>query len=163
MSPTVKPWLLLGGIFLIGVVTGGVLVMGLGPRFIHPSLQSARGMKVHWMESLTKRLNLTADQQAKIQPILTDADTKFQALIHDERQHGSQIFKDADDQISALLTPDQQVELKKMEAEREKMFSGHMRQKDGKFGHDGPDKPAPPPQPPPPPTDKPLPTPSTGQ
>ena len=37
---------------------------------------------------------------------------------------GSQIFKAANEQISAILTPEQQVEMQKLEAEREKMFPG---------------------------------------
>ncbi len=149
MSPKLKPRLLLGGIFVIGVVTGSALTIGLAPRFLHPPQHN---MRANWMDRLTNRLHLTPDQQAKIQPILADADTKFQALLHDERQHGSQIFKDADDQIEAILTPDQQVELKKMEAERERMFPGRMHQGGG-FGHGGENAP---PQPPPPlPADKP--------
>jgi Spy/CpxP family protein refolding chaperone len=153
MSPKVKPWLLVCGIFVIGVVTGSALTIGVGSRFLHPP-QGAHSMKANWMDRLTKRLNLTPGQQAKIQPILADADTKFQALLHDERQHGSQIFKDADDQIEAILTPDQQVELKKMEAEREKMFPGHMH-----AGHGGQDAHEPPKPEPPPPTDNPAPPP----
>jgi Spy/CpxP family protein refolding chaperone len=136
MSPKLKPWLLVCGIFVIGVVTGSALTVGLGSRFLHPG-QGGYNMKAHWMTRLTDRLHLTADQQAKIQPILADADTKFQALIKDERQSGSQIFKDADEKIEAILTPDQQVELKKMEAEREKMFAGHMHPGGGNFNHGG--------------------------
>ena len=152
MSPKLKPWLLLGGIFVIGVVTGTALTIGLAPRFLHPPQHN---MRANWMDRLTNRLHLTLDQQAKIQPILADADTKFQALLHDERQHGSQIFKDADDQIEAILTPDQQVELKKMEAERERMFPGH-HPGGGNFNHGGPDEHQPPPPASPPPTDKPA-------
>ena len=125
MSSQIKPWLLLGAIFIVGVVTGSALTVGLGPHFMHSP--GPRDMKKHWMTHLTQELNLTADQQAKIQPILTDAETKIQALHRDEMEHGAQIFKAVHDQISALLTPDQQVELLKVESEREKKFSDHMR------------------------------------
>ena len=118
-----KPWLLLAVIFVVGVITGSALTIGLASHFMHPS--GGQQMKQHWMMMLTRQLNLTADQQAKIQPILTDADTKIQALHRDEVDRGSQIIKAANDQISAILTPEQQAQMKKMEADREKMFSGH--------------------------------------
>jgi Spy/CpxP family protein refolding chaperone len=134
MSPKFKPWLLLGIIFIVGVVTGSALTIGLGPHFMRPPVP--REMKGHWMAHLIRDLNLTDDQQAKIQPILTDADSKLQALRHDEVERGAQIFKAADDQIAALLSPEQKAELLRMEAEREKMFSGHMRQ--NRRPHEGP-------------------------
>jgi Spy/CpxP family protein refolding chaperone len=144
MSSQVKPWLLLSVIFIVGIVTGSALTIGLGPHFMHPS--GEQQIKRHLMEHLAKRLNLTADQQAKIQPIVADAATKLQALQRDEVEQGSQIFKAANEQISALLTPEQKVEMQKMESEREKMFSGHMRpwgpSRDGPGGmrrHGGPD------------------------
>ena len=154
MSSQLKPWLLLGGIFIVGIVTGSALTIGLASHFMHPP--GEQQLRSHWMMRLTERLNLTADQQAKIQPILTDAATRIQALHRDEVGRGSQIFKAANDQISALLTPEQQVELQKMESEREKMFSGHMHpwgpQHDGPGGmhpHGGPDEGGtPPPLPP---------------
>jgi Spy/CpxP family protein refolding chaperone len=124
MSSPVKPWLVLGIIFIVGVVTGSALTIGLGSHFLHPP--GEQQLKRHWMTHLTERLSLTADQQAKIQPIVADAATKIQSLHRDEVDRGSKIIKEANDQISALLNPEQKAELQKMETEREKMFSGHM-------------------------------------
>jgi Spy/CpxP family protein refolding chaperone len=145
MSSKLNPWLVLAVIFIVGAVTGSALTIGLGSHFKHPPGEQ---MKRHWMANLVERLHLTADQQAKIQPIVTDAETRIQALHRDEVERGSQIFKSAHDQISALLTPDQQAEMQKMESEREKMFSGHMHH------HGGIDDGSiiPPPPPPVPPT-----------
>jgi hypothetical protein len=155
MSSKLKPWLMLAVIFIVGVVTGSTLTIGLGSHFRHPP--GAQQMKRLWMAHLTERLNLTTDQQTKIQPILADAETKIQSVHHDEVERGSQIIKAADDQISALLTPAQQVELQKMESERQKMFSGHLRPwggphdgPGGMFHHDGPHDDMMPPPPPPP-------------
>jgi hypothetical protein len=135
MSSKLQPWLLLGVIFIVGIVTGSALTIGLASHFMHPP--GATQMKRHWMTRLTERLNLTADQQAKIQPILTDAETKIKSLHRDEVERGSQVFRDANDQISALLTPEQKVELQKIESEREKKFLDHMRPW-GAPPHDGP-------------------------
>ena len=125
MSSNLKPWLLLAVIFIVGVVTGVALTIGLGPHFMRPPGELL--MKRHWMAELVQRLNLTADQQAKIEPIVADATTQLQSVHRDEMARGAQIFKSAHDQISALLTPEQQVELQKMESERVKRFSDHMR------------------------------------
>ena len=125
MNSKFKPWLVIGIIFIVGVVTGSSLTIGLAPHFLHPP--GEQQMKRHLMEHLAKRLNLTADQQAKIQPIVADAKIKIQSLHRDEVERGSQIFKATHDRIAALLTPEQKVELQKMESEREKLFSGHMR------------------------------------
>jgi Spy/CpxP family protein refolding chaperone len=134
MSSQFKPWLLLAVIFIVGVLTGSALTIGLAPHFRHPP--GAQQMRRLWMAQLVQRLNLTTDQQAKIQPIVADAETRIQSLHRDEVERGSQIFKAAHDQISALLTPGQQAELQKMESERKKRFSDHMRS----WGpaHDGP-------------------------
>jgi len=129
MSSRLKPWLLLAVIFIVGIVTGAALTIGLGSHFMHPP--GEQQMRSHWMAQLVQRLNLTADQQAKIQPIVTDAETKIQSLHRDEVDRGSQIFKAAHDQISALLTPEQNVELQKLESDREKRFSEHMHRHDG--------------------------------
>ena len=125
MSSQFKPWLLLAVIFIVGILTGSALTIGLGSHFMRPP--GEQQMKRLWMAQLVQRLNLTADQQAKIEPILADAKTKIQSLHRDEVERGSQIFKAAHDQISALLTPEQKVKLQKMESEREKRFSDHMR------------------------------------
>jgi Spy/CpxP family protein refolding chaperone len=118
-----KPWLVLALIFLAGVGTGVLLTVGVGSHFRHQLGMAS--MKQHWLGWLSSRLDLTADQRAKIDPILTDAMTHLQALNHDEMDKASRIMDAANDQISALLTPDQKVKLQQMESERQREFSGH--------------------------------------
>jgi len=125
MSSKLKSWLLLAVIFVVGIITGSTLTIGLAPHFMHPP--GARDMKRHWMRYLTRELSLTTDQQAKIQPIVADAVTRIHSVHRDEVERDSQIFKAADEQISSLLTPGQKMELQKMESDREKRFSDHMR------------------------------------
>jgi Spy/CpxP family protein refolding chaperone len=124
MSSKLKPWLVLGVIFIVGILTGSALTISLAPYFVHPP--GEQQMKRHWMEHLVQRLDLTTDQQAKIQPIVADAESRIALLHRDEMERGSQIFKAAHDQIAALLTPEQQAELKKMESDRERKFLDHM-------------------------------------
>jgi Spy/CpxP family protein refolding chaperone len=132
MTGTIKAWLLLGGIFVVGAITGSALTIGFGSHFIHqpgppPQIQHL------WMMQLVKQLKLTPDQKAKIRPILADAQAKIQSLQHEQIERGSQIFKEAHQQIAAILTPEQRVELQQLESEREEMFSNRMRP----WGHEG--------------------------
>ena len=121
-SAIFKPWLVLVLIFLAGVGTGILLTVGLRAHFMHPP--GVQIMKRHWMAYLTQKLNLTADQQAKIDPIVTDAISQLQKLHQHEMSQASHIRELVNSQISALLTPDQKVKLQQMESERDRGFLG---------------------------------------
>jgi hypothetical protein len=126
MSSKFKPWLMLGLIFAIGVLTGSELTVELPSYFTRPP--GEQQMKRNWMINLVQRLKLTSDQQSKILPILADAEAKIQLLHHDEVQRGSQIIKQANEQLAACLTPAQVVKLQEMETAREKLFADHFQQ-----------------------------------
>jgi len=68
---------------------------------------------------LAKRLNLSADQAAKVQPILADRDQKIAALQGDTtispmimQQQMRAIHKQAKEQLATILTPDQLQQMK---------------------------------------------------
>src|SRR3954463_2620784 len=72
-------------------------------------------------QHLGKRLNLSADQTAKLEPIFADQQQKMAALrgntslTQDQRREQARaIFKDTHDQLSQVLTPDQMQQLKSM-------------------------------------------------
>lgn len=125
MSASIKPWILLVGIFAIGVITGGALTFGLSARFERPRIGD--NMRADWVTFMSQRLDLTPEQRAKIQPIIKDASLRIRTLHREEIQQGSQIIKTANDQVRALLTPEQQIRFQKMEEEREKMFNNRIR------------------------------------
>ena len=67
------------------------------------------------MRMMTKKLNLTADQQQQLLPILTDRNQQMQAIRNDsslshQDRHAKMltIREDSQTKIKALLTPDQQ-------------------------------------------------------
>ena len=72
---------------------------------------------------LSKKLGLSSDQSAQLQPILADRDQKMQALatntsldpksMHQQRRA---IAQDADQKLSAILTPAQQQQYAAMKA-----------------------------------------------
>src|SRR4051794_25329070 len=72
-------------------------------------------------EHLGKRLNLSADQTAKLEPIFATQQQKMTelrsntGLTEDQRREQAKaIFKDTHDQLSQVLTPDQMQQLKSM-------------------------------------------------
>ena len=119
----VRPWFVMVLIFLVGIATGSLLTIGLGPVLMHPP--GAQEVRNRWMMHLVHHLQLTTDQQTKIQPILNDAEQQIQTAHRDDVSRISGIIEAANSKISPLLNPDQQAELKKMEDERKRMFSGH--------------------------------------
>ena len=75
---------------------------------------------------LTKELNLTPDQAAKVTPILADREQKVAALQTDttltedaRRQQMKAIHKATEQQLDAVLTPDQREQMKSLHHEHE--------------------------------------------
>jgi protein CpxP len=75
-------------------------------------------------EHLSKKLNLTADQTAKIEPILAQRDQQMQALWQnqqlapeDRHQQMRSINQTAEQQMAGVLSPDQLAQLKAMRRE----------------------------------------------
>ncbi len=62
-------------------------------------------------ERLTKTLNLTSDQQAKVQPIVDQARPQIIAIHRDAMEKTKAVMDDAASQIRPLLNPDQQKKL----------------------------------------------------
>lgn len=72
-------------------------------------------------EFLSKKLNLSADQTAKLTPIFADRDQKTQALFQDQslsqdQRHAQMkaIHQNTEQQLATVLTPDQLQQLKSM-------------------------------------------------
>jgi Spy/CpxP family protein refolding chaperone len=153
----IKPWLVLALIFIAGALAGGALTFAYQGR---PHFPGEAQMRHHWMEHLTRRLDLTSDQQAKIAPILDKAGQDIEKMHHEELDRGQQIIKSAHDQIVQLLNDQQKVEFQKMEDERRRAFANHGGPLGGPPRSDGPEAGGPPPPVPPPPAPSSPPTPA---
>jgi periplasmic protein CpxP/Spy len=85
------------------------------------------------LQYLTKQLNLTSDQQDKIKPILESENSQMQTLRQDTTTSRDEkmakmheIRQGADDQIKALLTPDQQQKFTQMQNRQMEHHGGAM-------------------------------------
>lgn len=82
-------------------------------------------------EMLTKQLNLTSDQQSKVQDILKSEQSKMESLhsdtsvaAEDRRSKIMDIRKDSSDQIRAVLDSNQQKKWDEMQSRRQR-WEGH--------------------------------------
>ena len=83
-------------------------------------------------KELTKHLNLTADQQAKVQDALQSQQSQMQNLRQDtslsqqdRRAKMMDTHKNTDSQIRAVLDPNQQKRWDEMQAKREQRMENH--------------------------------------
>jgi Spy/CpxP family protein refolding chaperone len=118
-----RPWIILALIFLLGAITGSLLTIAFGPRPMPPGAQE---MGNHWMMHLTARLKLSDDQQARIRPLVMDAEQQIERAHHEDVDRISSIMQETNAKIEEVLAPDQRAELKQMESERERMFFRHL-------------------------------------
>ena len=95
-------------------------------------------------KELTKHLNLTSDQQTKVQDIFQSEHTQMESLHQDSslsqqdrRAKIMDIHTGTNSQVRALLDPNQQKKWDEMQAKREQRMQNH---------NTGSDQPTPPPQ-----------------
>lgn len=119
-----KAWLLLTLVFLVGVVFG---VAGTRLAIRHAAreavLHPARAQLLI-EKRLTRRLRLDADQQLKLDGILTDARSQLAALRQQYRPPVALVFSNANAQISAMLTLEQRLKYEKLREENAPIVRG---------------------------------------
>jgi Spy/CpxP family protein refolding chaperone len=79
------------------------------------------------LDNMTQSLNLTSDQQAKVQPILDQAKPQLIAIHKDAMQKAKAVMDNAMAQIRPLLTADQQKTLDEKQQAREDVKSAMKR------------------------------------
>ena len=81
-------------------------------------------------ERMTKSLNLTSDQQAKVQPIIDQAKPQIVAIHQDAMQKTKAVMDDTMSKIRPLLTPEQQKKFDDMQAAHAQMREAHQKMRD---------------------------------
>ena len=90
------------------IALGGFVVAQAEPGHGGGGCWHGRGFA---LERFTKGLDLTADQQAKIQPILDQAKPQIAAIHEEAMQKMKTVIEGAVSQIRPILTADQQTKL----------------------------------------------------
>ena len=130
-----SPTLWLSRLFIAGLF-GSALIFGAGAAWAGGDGHGYKHDPQSRLEKMTKKLDLTQEQQDKILPILQDKHEKMEAL----HKQMKEMRQNAMSQIEAQLTPEQQEKFqksreerkKKMKEYREKHGKGHKKGKHGK-------------------------------
>ena len=77
------------------------------------------------MQHLTEKLNLTSDQQTKVQPILDAAKPQLAAIHQEAMQKAKGVIDGSLSQIRPLLTADQQKKLDAIQKAHQDMMNAH--------------------------------------
>jgi hypothetical protein len=114
---TFKILLLVGLVFLAGVVAGVVGTRIAIRHWVHSAIQRPQIVQTLIERRLNRQLRLDANQQAQVHQILTGARGQLRELRQEYRPQVVLIVSNADVEISALLTPAQQRRFEKMKLE----------------------------------------------
>lgn len=87
------------------------------------------------LQRTTEQLNLTPDQQAKVQPIIDQATPQIENIRREAMEQTKAVMDNAMSQIRPLLTPEQQKKLDDAQNDRRGGRRGHRDQGD----QEGPD------------------------
>jgi Spy/CpxP family protein refolding chaperone len=82
------------------------------------------GSRGHRLEQLTEGLNLTPDQQAKVQPLIDQAKPQIAAIHREATQKIKSVITSTASQIRSLLTPEQQKKLDENQNARRGRMNG---------------------------------------
>ena len=77
------------------------------------------------LEHLSKDLNLTDDQKAKVQPIIDQTKPQMEAIHKEAMEKMHALMESASTQIRPLLTPEQQTKFDAMKKAHEDMRKAH--------------------------------------
>jgi Spy/CpxP family protein refolding chaperone len=108
------------------LTAAGLIVLG-GFAVVQAQGHHGDRARGHGLERLTEGLNLTPDQQAKVQPIINQAQPQIAAIHREAMQKMKAVVENTASQIRPLLTPEQQ---KKLD-DNQKAHRGRMNARNG--------------------------------
>jgi Spy/CpxP family protein refolding chaperone len=113
---------------LLTVVAAGAIALG---GFVVVQAQPGSGGHGGWrghgfgLQGITKQLNLTSDQQTKVQPIVDAAKPQIAAIHQEAMQKMKTVMDSSLSQIRSLLNPDQQKKLDDIQKAHQDMMNAH--------------------------------------
>jgi len=105
-------------LFVAGAVTGSVITYGSVQRTgLGGPPRPPGDIVAHLKQKFQTRLDLTPEQQAKINPMVEKAGVALRAAHDDSTKQFARIFDDLNAQVATVLTPEQKTKLEEMERE----------------------------------------------
>jgi Spy/CpxP family protein refolding chaperone len=118
---------------VLTLVAVGAIALG---GFIVVQAQPGPGGGGHWhgrgfgLQRITEKLDLTSDQQTKVQPIIEGAKPQIAAIHQEAMQKTKAVMDSTLSQIRPLLTPDQQKKLDDIQKAHQDMMNAHKELRD---------------------------------
>jgi Spy/CpxP family protein refolding chaperone len=110
---------------LLTVVAAGAIALG---GFVVVQAQPGSGGwhgHAFGLQRITEKLNLTSDQQTKVQPIMDAAKPQIAAIHKEAMQKMKTVMDSTLSQIRPLLNPDQQKKLDDIQTAHQNMMNAH--------------------------------------
>ena len=113
---------------VLTLVAAGAIALG---GFVVVQAQPGPGGGGRWhghgfgLQGITEKLNLTSDQQTKVQPIIDGAKPQIAAIHQEAMQKMKAVMDSTVSQIRPLLTPDQQKKLDDIQKAHQDMMNAH--------------------------------------
>ena len=113
---------------LLTLAAAGAIALG---GFAMVQAQPGHGGDGGWhgrgfgLEGLVNKLNLTSDQQTKVQPIIDQAKPQIAAIHQEAMQKMKAVMDSTTSQIRPLLTADQQKKLDDIQKAHQDMMNAH--------------------------------------
>jgi len=113
---------------VLTLVAAGAIALG---GFVVVQAQPGPGGGGRWhghgfgLQGITEKLNLTSDQQTKVQPIIDGAKPQIAAIHQEAMQKMKAVMDSTVSQIRPLLTPDQQKKLDEIQKAHQDMMNAH--------------------------------------
>lgn len=111
------------------LAAAGIIALG-GFAVVQAETSHGRGPRGHGLERLTEGLNLTPDQQTKVQPIIDQAKPQIAAIHREAMQKMKTVMESTASQIRPLLTPDQQKKFDDNQKAHQGRMNAHKRPHD---------------------------------
>lgn len=108
---------------ILTLVAAGAIALG---GFVVVQAQAGPGRwhgHAFGLRHLTENLNLTSDQEAKVQPILDSAKPQIRAIHQEAMQKAKGVMDSTLSQIRPLLTPEQQTKLDAVQKAHQDMMN----------------------------------------
>ena len=118
---------------VLTLVAAGAIALG---GFMAVQAQPGPGGGGRWhgrgsgLQRMTEKLDLTSDQQTKVQPIIDGAKPQIDAIHQEAMQKTKAVMDSTLSQIRPLLTPDQQKKLDDIQKAHQDMMNAHKELRD---------------------------------
>ena len=107
------------------VAAGAIALGGFAVVQAQPGAGGGGHGHAFGLQGITKQLDLTSDQQTKVQPILDAAKPQLAAIHQEAMQKAKGVIDSSLSQIRPLLTADQQKKLDAIQKAHQDMINAH--------------------------------------